>query len=397
MAKVLYFNCQSGISGDMAVAALLDLGIDETEFLRQLDLLHIEGYRIALGRKKKNGIEAKDFQVILTGQDQGPVHRDLTTIQELIDDSDLQSDIKAKSKAIFRRIAEAEAKIHGLPMEKVHFHEVGAIDSIVDIVGTAICISMLNVDTVFASSLPMGTGYTRCAHGLIPVPAPATLEILKGVPVYSTQIEGELVTPTGAAIVRSLAQEFKEIPLMNISAIGYGAGKKNFEVPNILRVFLGETLPYEDQNNEHLVLLETNIDDLNPETYSYLLPLLMEHGALDAYLTNILMKKGRPGVVLSVLCCLAEQPKLEEIIFTETSTLGIRSQKVRRRCLRREKMSVSTQFGDVEAKAVYKNGALFRITAEYEECRRIAIERKLPLRDIYELLMQEFANVPKGG
>jgi len=395
MGKILYFNCQSGISGDMTVGALLDLGIDEAEFLQQLALLDIDGYKIELGRSKKSGIEANDFKVVLTDHIHEHIHHDLFTIQKLIDDSSLQTDIKTMSKNIFRCIGEAEAKIHGLPLDKVHFHEVGAIDSIVDIVGTAICISMLKVDTIFASPLPMGTGYTRCQHGLIPVPTPATLEILKGVPVYSAQIEGELVTPTGAAVVKTLAREFREIPPMEMSSIGYGAGTKDLTIPNVLRVFLGEVLPYEEQNQEQLVLLETNIDDLNPEMYSYLLPLLIEQGALDAFLTNILMKKGRPGVILSVLCRLAEQYKLEEIIFVETSTLGIRSQIVNRRRLKREFITVPTRFGNVKAKAAYKNGSLVRIIAEYEECRRIAIERGIPLREVYEQLTQEFLKIQK--
>ncbi len=388
MSGILYFDCRSGISGDMTIGALLDLGIDRDKFIRQLKKLGLKGYELKITGKKVNGISATDFKVILTDKDSHN-HVNLPAIEKIIGNSDLNDTIKRLSKKIFRCIAEAEMSVHNLPIEEVHFHEVGAVDSIVDIVGTAICMSMLKADSIYSSPLHLGSGFVKCSHGLIPVPAPATVEILKGIPVYSTGIQGELVTPTGAAIVKTLAEQFINLPPMKIEKTGYGTGKKSYDIPNALRVFFGQEISLRQLQTEELLLLETNIDDMSPEIYSFLFPLLFKKGALDVYLTNIIMKKGRPAVMLSVLCEPENQTGLKNIIFTETTTLGIRQRIIRRDSLERKTITLDTRFGRIKAKAAFKDGSLLRLSPEYEECKRVAEEQGIPLRKVYDLLSME--------
>ncbi len=406
--KILYFNCQSGISGDMTVAALLDLGLDQNEFKRRLGSLNLEGYRVEIGRRDSSGIDACDFDVIQTKEEHA--HRHLSDIEAIIRGSDLPERVQDTSMKIFTRLAAAEAKVHGSSIEEVHFHEVGAIDSIVDIVSASICLQMIDADEIVCSPIPVGTGFVKCAHGLLPVPAPATAELLKGAPVYQSDIEGEIVTPTGAAIIQTMGDRFGPMPPIELEATGYGAGKKQFERPNILRVFAGAEVAAEDakaeiadagahpgsHEAEDLLLLETNIDDMNPEIYSYLFPKLLDNGALDVYLTNVLMKKGRPGALLTVLCGPELAGKLGEILFAETTTLGIRRRAVSRFCLERRASMVETRFGKVQTKEMLRHGKLIRRMCEYEECRRIASESGLPLREVYEMVGRDI-EVPRDG
>jgi len=367
----------------MTVAALLDLGIDRGEFERRLASLGLEGYEIEIGRRESSGIDACDFNVVLTRHEHA--HRHLSDIESIIRGSGLPPQVQDTSMRIFLRLAEAEAKVHGISVEKVHFHEVGAVDSIVDIVSASICLDMIGAHEIVCSHIPLGTGFVKCAHGLLPVPVPATVELLKGAPVYQTDIEGELVTPPGAAIVRTVAQTFGPLPHMRLEATGYGTGKKKFERPNVLRVFLGTAAHTAfDVKTEDLVVLETNIDDMNPEIYSYLLPKILERGARDAYLTSVLMKKGRPGTLLTVLCLPGTETELEELLFAETTTLGIRRSIVSRCSLERREATVDTRFGSVRTKEVFRGGRLVKRLCEYEECRRIASERGLPLQEVYE-------------
>jgi uncharacterized protein (TIGR00299 family) protein len=399
MARIMYFDCRSGISGDMTVGALLDLGIDREAFLEQLDRLDLEGASIQITRKNAFGIMATDFEVIMPNSETTKDRRNLSDIEQLIDSSDLESRVKQLSKQIFRSIAEAESKVHGVPIEEIHFHEIGAIDSIVDIVGTSICLSLLQVDRIFASPLHLGRGFVDCDHGTLPIPAPATVEILRGVPVYSTGIEGELVTPTGAAIITNLTQDFIDLPPMVVETIGYGKGKKDYSIPNVLRVFLGRASDTEHValdkiegmsiGHEEIILLETNIDDLSPEIYSYLLPKLLERGALDVFLTNIMMKKGRPGVMLSVLCDKERKKELEELIFAETTTLGIRSQALQRQYLERKIVTLDSRFGPIRAKVAFKGEQRVWVKPEYEACKKIAEEHGLPLHEVYEQLRKD--------
>ncbi len=390
MRRILHFDCPSGISGDMTVAALIAAGADRNVLAANLESLNLPGFELQISETVVNGITATDFSVLVKETHHHP-HRNLSAIRGIIDSSGISFQAKKLSHSIFRCLAEAEARIHGQPVERVTFHEVGAVDSIVDIVATAVCVDLLQVDWITASEIPLGHGVTRSAHGMIPVPAPATVEILKGVPVYDSGIESELVTPTGAAILKTLASSFGAIPSMRIKSSGYGAGKKRFERPNLLRVLLGTEV--EGALLEQLTVLETNIDDMNPEIYSYLLPLLLQRGALDAFLTNIVMKKGRPAVQLSVLCRPGEESALETVIFRETTTLGVRRYAVNRRCLGRRTAEVETELGTLRVKLIYEREKLVRAVPEYEECRRIAVERGLPLRDVYEKLQATLQHV----
>jgi hypothetical protein len=390
MAKILYFDCFSGISGDMTLGALLDLGVDQNQLVRQLDSLGVTGYQLSVTRKQNNGITGTDFDVVLTAphiDHHSHHHRNLADIEQLIEHSRIDQNAKLLAKKIFNTLGTSEAKIHNKPLSEIHFHEVGALDSIVDIVGAAICISLLKPDKIISSPLHLGSGTITCAHGVLPVPAPATADILAGIPVYSTGVKGELVTPTGAAIIKNIADEFGPLPSFIIEKTGYGTGKKQFDMPNLLRVFWGNDTSANDRLDSELLLLETNIDDMNPEIYTYLIPLLLEKGALDAYLTQILMKKGRPGILLSILCEPAQALILETIVFNETSTLGIRKTRLGRTSLHRKIITIQTEFGPIRVKAAYQNGALLKMAPEYEDCRKIAITSGLPLKQVYELAL----------
>ena len=383
MSDILYFDCFSGISGDMVLGALLDLGVDRDLVFAELETLALSGYRLQVTQRQVHGLRSTDFAVLI---DQPPAsHRHLADIVDLIEGSGISSFAKALAIDIFHALGRAEAKVHGIGLEKVHFHEVGAIDSIIDIVGAAICIDSLKPKRVVASPLHVGCGTVRCAHGVLPVPAPATAELVKGVPIYGGEVQGELVTPTGAAIITVLAEDFGKMPAMTVERIGYGAGKKEFGIPNLLRVFQGRSgQKAGDEMQEEMLLLETNIDDMNPELYSYLLPLLLDKGANDAYLSSIIMKKGRPGVMLNVLCRPEDSSTFEEIIFSETSTLGIRRVPVTRNCLGRRIESIATPLGSVLVKIALKDGKVVKAAPEYEECVRLARPHDLPAKEVYD-------------
>ncbi|MBU2645230.1 nickel pincer cofactor biosynthesis protein LarC [bacterium] len=388
MQTVLYFDCFSGISGDMTIGALLDLGVDRDAFLEGLNSLAVDGYRLQIEKKSPRGIAATDFDVIIEPGLTTPAHhhRHLDDILQIIDRSAIDSSAKNLSRDIFTTIAEAEAAIHNQRLDQVHFHEVGAIDSIVDIVGTAICISLLKPDHILASPLHVGSGTVTCAHGVLPVPAPATLKILEKIPVYSTGVKGELVTPTGAAIIKHLATAYMPLPVMTIDRTGYGCGKRDTGQLNALRVIAGKTDALSGLKREKLVLLETNIDDMNPETYSYLLPLILIKGALDVFLTDVIMKKGRPGTLISILCRPADESVFETLLYQETTTLGIRRQLVERSALDRKMIEVETPFGRIRVKAALRDGKPFRISPEYEICSKIAAEKGISLREVYHIV-----------
>jgi uncharacterized protein (TIGR00299 family) protein len=383
--KILYFDCACGISGDMTVGALLDLDIQKDAFLKELDKLNIAGYRIEIKKNKKNGIEGTDFHVVIEPPEEKPTHRNLEDIKALLKNSELKEPVKQMSLDIFTCLAEAEAKVHGIPVSQVHFHEIGAIDSIIDIVGTAICINMLQAIKIYASALPLGRGFVNCAHGKIPVPAPATLEILKDIPVYSSNTEGELVTPTGAAIVKTISQKIIPLPDVIIHRIGYGTGKRNYSIPSLLRVYWCEEIKADTQEEE-LVVMETNIDDMNPEIYSFLVPELLDKGALDVSLTSITMKKGRPGIMLSMLCNPEKQNILEELLYLETTTLGIRRYSVKRSCLKRRNVKIDTPYGHVRVKIAYYQNKPIKAAPEYEDIRKISEENSLSIQKVYGIV-----------
>ena len=336
--KIAYLDCPAGASGDMFLGALLDVGLPASVLEQTIAALDLPGCRLEVQPVLKNGIHAT--QVSVLADEHHPTRR-LADILALTERSTLDSQIKSQAQRMFQRLAEVEAKIHNAEIEQVHFHELSGVDTIVDIVGTLVGFQALGVEAVYASPVPLGRGFVRTAHGQLPLPAPATLALLQGVPVVGSEIEQELVTPTGALLLTTLAQSFGPIPPMTLQAVGYGAGRRNLPIPNILRLLLGEATNT-GATIETLVMLESNIDNLNPEVYDYLLSRLFAAGALDVTLANVQMKKNRPGTLLSVLCRAAEVENLQEILFAETTTLGVRRYRVERHALPRQVRTVNT-------------------------------------------------------
>jgi uncharacterized protein (TIGR00299 family) protein len=380
--KIAYFDCFAGISGDMTLGALIAAGVDPESLRERLAGLGVDGYRIEVHKKIIGYIEATDVLVIL--DDSQPQHRRrLRDILEIIRKAELSERVKQTAENIFRRLAEAEGRVHGSSPEEVHFHEVGALDAIVDIVGTALCLEMLGWPKVVASPMPTFHGYVTGAHGIFPLPAPATAEILRGVPWRKLDLEGELVTPTGAAIIREIASGFGELPAMSIETVGYGAGKSTFKIPNVLRVMIGEE-SVASPSPECVTVIETNIDDLNPQFYEIAMERLFAAGALDVFLTPIQMKKNRPGTLLSVICEPAGTDAIAAVILAETSTLGVRISRWERICLERRWEEVVTEFGKIRIKIGERGGAAITASPEYEDCKRAAAEHGVPLRHVYE-------------
>ena len=378
--KTAYFDCFSGISGDMIIGALLDLGLDINFLDKELKKLNLKNYEIQSKKIVKNGIAATKFDVSIK-HEHNHEERNLKEINEIIKKSKLDNEIKNTIKKIFLKIAIAEAKVHNKPVDKIHFHEIGAIDTIIDIAGAVIGFKKLGIDRIYCSKLNVGTGFVEFSHGKWPVPAPATAKILRNVPIYNNNIEAELVTPTGAAIITALASGFGEMPAMKVEKIGYGAGTKELEQPNVLRVFLGEL---DNMKNDTINIIETNIDNMNPEIYPYVIERLMENGALDAYLTNIIMKKGRPAIKLTVLSEMKDTDKLCNVIFDETTTLGVRILIAAKKKLDREIKTIKTKYGNVGVKISKLKNEVKNIMPEYEDCVKIAKNRKIPLKEVYE-------------
>ena len=388
---IAYFDCFSGISGDMTLGAFLDLGVPVEWLKDQLARLPLAGFDVCVDTVSRNGITAKSVRVRV---EEDTTSRDHAQIRSLIINSPLSSNIKQMSRDIFERIAQAEAVIHGCTVDQVHFHEVGGIDAIVDIVGAALCVDYLGIKTVIASHIPLGKGFVSCDHGTLPVPAPATLGILKGVPVYGTQIPHELVTPTGAAILVTLAGSYGELPEMIIEKTGYGAGKRDIEsIPNLLRVVMGtglwgDTGQTSALHKDTVVVLETCIDDMNPEVFGFLMDRLFEQGALDVCWIPVFMKKNRPGTLVQVLCRRNLKEVLMDCILSETSTLGIRYYDAKRCMLTRETVMMKTAYGEIQVKRITEPGGSVRIVPEYEVCKNIALENKLPIRRVYDTIIR---------
>ena len=379
--KTLFFDCFSGISGDMILGALIDAGLDIKELESELAKLNVPGYAISAEKTVRNGITGTKFSVNVSDKEQG--HRHLKDILGIIDGSTLDDEVKELSKQTFTRLAEVEAGIHGESIESVHFHEVGGLDSIVDIIGAFIGIKKLGIEAVYASKVHLGTGFVNSQHGKIPVPAPATLAMLKGVPVYSIGIRSELTTPTGAAILVTIARAFGDMPQMNVEQIGYGAGSRELEIPNLLRAYIGET-ESSSYISENLVLIETNIDDMNPQIFDHVSNLLFEKGSLDVFMTPIQMKKNRPATMLSVLTSPEKLDDALSTIFAETTTLGVRINRLERVCLDREFLSVETDYGPIKVKVSRSGDRVLNIAPEYEECRAAALKQGVPLKDVYD-------------
>jgi uncharacterized protein (TIGR00299 family) protein len=392
--RIAYLDGFSGISGDMTLGALVDAGVDREAILGAIARLGLPA-TVTFEPTKRCGFRATYAKVEVPHEH---VHRKLPHIEALIDDAGLAPSQVELAKRIFRRLGEAEAVAHGIPIERVHFHEVGAADSIVDIVGAAVGLDLLGVDRFECSPLPTGRGWVRGAHGRMPLPAPGTAELLKGVPLADMAVEMELTTPTGAAIATTVAERFGPLPAMTIERIGLGAGTKDLpDHPNVLRIFVGTMAGPAESESDRVWVLETNVDDVTGETVGYTTTLLMEAGALDAFVTPIYMKKNRPGAMISVLCDEAKAGELEEILFRETATLGVRRYPVSRHKLKRKGATVETRFGPVKGKLGWRDDRPAVFTPEYDDCVRVAAERGVPLREVYQAAQQAHRGTGGAG
>ncbi|HYG09207.1 MAG TPA: nickel pincer cofactor biosynthesis protein LarC [Pyrinomonadaceae bacterium] len=378
--RTLYFDCFAGASGDMILGALVAAGADARALQEQLALLDVAGFEISFQTVDRSGISATHARVSTRDEKQ---HRHLSAILKIIADSRLSDTVKARASRIFERLGEAEARVHNVPVEKIHFHEVGALDAIVDVVGACIGFELLGVERFISSPLHVGSGTVEMAHGRFPVPPPAVVELLRDAPVYATDIKGELVTPTGAAIISTVcAGEFGALPAMRVAATGYGAGTRQYkDFPNVLRVMIGEMGETTAAGRERLFMLETNLDDTSPQIVGYAMERAFALGALDCFVAPVQMKKNRPGVVVSILCRAAEREVLTKLLFDETPTLGVRSYEVERRALGREFASVETGFGAINVKVARRDdGSVSNVAPEYEDCRAAALKAGVPLR-----------------
>ena len=377
--KIAYADCFSGISGDMLLGALLHSGVDNHLLRNELDKLALGDFDFLVEDKNIQSISGCKVTICSKRRQE---LRTLPALMKILEQSGLDDKISSRSAAVFTTLAEAEAKVHGIPVDKVHFHEVGALDTIIDVVGTIIALHQMGVERLISSPLPVGRGFVKCAHGTLPLPAPAVCELLQGIPVYGVEIDKELVTPTGAALIRTLADEFGPMVPMTISTIGYGAGTHILpnHQPNLLRLITGYA--HKVDENQVIEVIETNLDDWSPETFPFLCERLFTQGALDVSLTSILMKKGRPGFTLQVICAPGQTFDIKNIILTETTAIGLRFRKEARQTLAREPVNLTTPWGEIKAKKVQTpSGAV--IYPEYEECKKIAAKHHIPLQDVY--------------
>jgi uncharacterized protein (TIGR00299 family) protein len=381
MTKLAYFDCFSGISGDMTLGALVDAGCDLALLRSGLEGLQIPSWTISAEKVRKNGMSATFVRV--TAEDQTK-HRSLSAILEMFDKSQLSNSVRKNAAAIFRRLGEAEASVHDVPLEKIHFHEVGAVDAIVDIVGACLGFEAVGIQKFACSPLNVGGGTAKMAHGILPVPAPATANLLQGKPTYSDGVQRELVTPTGAAIVATLCDTFGPQPAMSVASIGYGAGSADLEgQPNVLRIMIGEAAEKAVPSfDEEISVIEANLDDMNPQIYGYFQEKALAAGALDVYTTPVQMKKNRPGTLLTLLCKPQDANALMSLIFAETTTFGARAYSAQRRTLPREFVNVHTQYGDVRIKLSRVNGHIQHVAPEFEDCRKLAMEKNVPLQRV---------------
>ena len=382
--KILYYDCFSGISGDMNLGAMLDLGVEEDYLMAELKKIGLPGWELDVRKDQRHGITGTKVTVKLTHHEH--THRHLADIEKIIDNSSLDLKTKELSKKIFMKVAEAEASVHGVPLDHVHFHEVGAVDSIVDTVGAAICFNALKVDAVLVGPVELGGGFVNCSHGRLPVPAPATAEIIKGIQVRKGGTGFEATTPTGAAILASLGTHFTSLPDFTITNTGYGVGQKEDpDVPNLLRVFLGET---ENSAPGHdALLIQCNIDDMNPEFYDHIYERLFRSGAADVYISGTIMKKGRPGNILNIICEKGKEDILKEIIFTESTSVGVRTFPFRKDTLSRRFDQIDTIYGKVTLKRSYYKDKEVSCKPEYSECKTIAEAKGIPVKEVYNNIM----------
>lgn len=390
--NVVYFDCFSGAGGDMIVASLLDAGADQASVRKALSALRVGGYSLSIERIRKQGFAASRFLVELDRSTVQP-HRHLSDIVDILQKADLSDTVRRCAIAVFARLAEAEAAVHGVGVEEVHFHEVGAVDAILDVVGAVSALGSLKAERIVCSPLPVGSGTVACEHGLMPVPAPATAELLRGIPIVPCDRTGELTTPTAAAILTAMADEFGAIPSMTLRAVGYGAGtREDRGLPNLLRVLVGDSTAKAEP--DVVVVLETNIDDATPEVIGHCLERLLEEGALDAFAMPIHMKKWRSGILLSAVCPLDRADALEGVIFSETTTFGIRRQEVKRARLTRRHEMVETPFGLIRVK-IGEGPGVRTVSPEYDDCVNAARKHGAALRDVIKAAERAWYGKPQ--
>lgn len=377
--RIAYFDCFSGASGDMILGSLIDAGLSPRRLKDELKKLRIPVH-LKVRKIVKQGISAT--QVIVEGRSEKRTHRNLKEILRIIERSGVEAEVKEKSKEIFERIASVEAKIHRTSMEEIHFHELGGLDSIVDIVGSVWGIRQLGIERLYVSKVNVGTGFIKCEHGILPVPAPATLSLMEGKPIYSSGVERELLTPTGAALLTTLGSEFGSMPLINVERIGYGAGRDNLPHPNLLRLIIGTS--ESTSGKEKVVVIETNIDDMNPQFYDYLIEKLLAMKVLEVFITPILMKKNRPGQLLTIICPSEKLPSVTKFLLRETTTLGLRWHEEERAKTDREILTKETKYGKIRFKLASWEGRVVNLSPEYEDCKRSALKKGVPLKEVFE-------------
>ncbi len=378
--RIAYFDCFSGASGDMILGSLIDAGLSPRRLREELKKLRISTVRLRVQKALKRGISGT--QVIVEGKNEKRSHRNLQEVLGIVGRSGVETEVKEKSEEIFKRIASVEAKIHQVPIEEVHFHELGGLDSIVDIVGSVWGLRQLGVEKIYVSTVNVGAGFVACEHGILPVPAPATLSLMEGKPIYSSGVERELLTPTGAAILTTLGSEFGSMPRINVERIGYGAGRDDLPHPNLLRLVVGTS--ESTSRKETVAVIETNIDDMNPQFYDYVMEKLLAMKALEVFITPILMKKNRPGHLLTVICPSGKLPSVAEFFFKETSTLGLRWHSEEREKTDREILSLRTKYGRIRLKLARWEGEVVNLSPEYDDCKRLALEKGVPLKEVFE-------------
>ena len=364
----------------MILGSMIDAGLSPHLLRKELRKLQIPTVRLKVKKVLKGGISAT--QVIVEGRDETRSHRNLKELLRIVERSDLEPEVKKKSKEIFQRIASVEAKIHRKPIDRIHFHEIGGLDSIVDIVGSVWGLQQMGTDEIHVSKVNVGAGFVKCEHGVLPVPAPATLSLMKGKPIYSSGVEKELLTPTGAAILTSLGSEFGPMPLMRVEKIGYGAGRDDLPHPNILRLMIGTSM--EKSGKEKVTVIETNIDDMNPQFYDYIMEKLLTMGVLDVFFTPIMMKKNRPATLLTVICPSERMLSIIDFLLRETTTLGLRWHEEERAHADREILTLKTKYGEIHFKLARWEGKAISLSPEYEDCKRLALKKGVPLKEIFE-------------
>ncbi len=385
--KIAYFDCIAGASGDMILGALMDAGLALETLKTELARLDIGHYELRLEAVVKKGLAGSRAVVAVDEKHHQHHHRHLSHIEKIINASSLSASVKQQSIRIFQRLAEAEAKVHRTAIENIHFHEVGAVDAIIDVVGAVAGLEVLGIEKVYCSALHLGTGTVECAHGTLPVPAPATAELVKGYPAYSSGVIGELLTPTGAVILTTLAEGFGPMPPLSVERIGYGAGISDPAIPNLLRVFIGEAADQPDGvETEQVAVIETNIDDMNPQLYDYVIEAVLKRGAMDIFLAPVQMKKNRTGMLLTIVCRPESVREFADFLFRETTTLGVRWRLENRFKARRTIRKIGTPYGTIRFKLAEIDGEIVNAAPEYEDCKRAALKHEIPIKKVMEEL-----------